>query len=59
MKSVYTSPARKAGVAIAAWWKGIVVLMPSITNSPRARSARASASARSRPQTMSFATSES
>ena len=56
MKPVSYLPARKTGWFTTFWWNGIEVLMPFTTNSESARRNRSIASARSRPQTTSFAT---
>ena len=48
-----------AGSSTTAGWNGITVGMPSTTNSASARRERSSAWVRSRPVTISLATSES
>jgi uncharacterized OB-fold protein len=49
MKSVVASPAQNTSLSSTLRWKGSVVLMPSMTNSSRARRPRASASSRDCP----------
>ncbi len=54
MKCVETSPRTKSSCSSTRRWKGMVVLMPSTWNWASAQRERASASSRSRPQTMSL-----